>query len=514
MTNTGAGAASGVTLSDALPAGLGKDITWAIDTTTGNASAFVLSGAVGSQTLSLAANTSLAAGASLTVHVTGLTSIADVGTLSNTATVNATNEPAADQNQQASASVTVNASDVTITETADHASISADSAAGYTITLTNTGAGAASGVTLSDSLPAGLGKDITWSIDTTTGNPSGFILSGAVGSQTLSLPANTSLAAGASLTEHITGLTSTADVGTLTNTATVNATNEPTADQNQKASASITVSASDVTVAETADQATISAGSAAGFTITLTNTGTVAASGVTLSDPLPAGLGKDITWAVDTTTGNPSGFILSGAVGSQTLSLPANTSLATGASLTVHITGLTTAADVGTLTNTATVNAANEPAADQNQKASASVTVNASDVTITETADHATISADGAAGYTITLTNTGAVAASGVTLSDALPAGLGKDITWSIDTTTGNPSGFILSGAVGSQTLGLPANTSLAAGASLTVHITGLTSTADVGTVSNTATVNAINEPTADQNQKASASITVSALPT
>ncbi len=401
-------------------------------------------------------------------------------------------------------------SDVTITETADHAAISADSAAGYTITLTNTGTVAASGVTLSDALPAGLGKDITWSIDTTTGNPSGFILSGAVGSQTLSLPANTSLAAGASLTVHITGLTSTADVGTLTNTATVNATNEPTADQNQKASASVTVNASDVTITETADHATISADSAAGYTITLTNTGTVAASGVTLSDSLPAGLGKDITWAVDTTTGNPSAFVLSGAVGSQTLSLPANTSLAAGASLTVHITGLTTTADVGTLSNTATVNAINEPTADQNQQASASITVSASDVTVAETADQATISAGNAAGFTITLTNTGAVAASGVTLSDALPAGLGKDITWSIDTTTGNPSGFILSGAVGSQTLSLPANTSLAAGASLTVHITGLTSTADVGTLTNTATVNAINEPTADQNQKASASVTVS----
>ena len=49
-------------------------------------------------------------------------------------------------------------------------------------------------------------------------------------------------------------------------------------------------------------------------------------------------------------------------------------------------------------------------------------------------------SLDKTAGYAITLTNTGNSSASGVTLSDALPAGLGKDIKWTIDTSTGNPS--------------------------------------------------------------------------
>ena len=164
--------------------------------------------------------------------------------------------------------------------------------------------------------------------------------------------------------------------GTLSDTATVNATNESAANQNQKASATITINAADVAVAQTADQATVNAGATAGYTITLTNNGKGTASGVTLSDALPAGAGKDVKWTIDTTTGNPNSFVITGTVGSKSFTLAPTTTLAAGASLTVHITGVTSAADVGTLTNAATVNATNEASANQNQKSSASITVN------------------------------------------------------------------------------------------------------------------------------------------
>ena len=56
-------------------------------------------------------------------------------------------------------------------------------------------------------------------------------------------------------------------------------------------------------------------------------------------------------------------------------------------------------------------------------------------ITVTKTADSAEIVAGQTAGYTVTITNTSSVAATGVTLSDLLPAGKGKDLTWSIDTS-------------------------------------------------------------------------------
>ncbi|HET6879831.1 MAG TPA: DUF4214 domain-containing protein, partial [Pirellulales bacterium] len=51
--------------------------------------------------------TTLQAGALISVHVVGLTSINDCGTLNNTATVCASNEPSSEENAQASASISV-----------------------------------------------------------------------------------------------------------------------------------------------------------------------------------------------------------------------------------------------------------------------------------------------------------------------------------------------------------------------------------------------------------------------
>jgi choice-of-anchor A domain-containing protein/uncharacterized repeat protein (TIGR01451 family) len=291
------------------------------------------------------------------------------------------------------------------------------------------------------------------------------------------------------------------------------------------AQVNVSAGAPDVTVSKTADQPTVNAGQLAGFTVTVTNAGTATAIGVTLSDPLPAGLGHDISWAIDPATGNPTAFVLAGAVGSQSLSLPANTSLAPGASLLVHITGTTTFADVnssftGTLANTATVSAANEAANLQNQQASATVTVVAPAVAVVQTADQATVNAGQTAGFTVKITNQGATTATGVTLADALPAGAGNDVHWVLDTSTGNSTAFQITGAVGHQVLSLQGSTvTLAAGASLTVHLTGLTTTADApppalsGTLPSTATVSAANEAPGLQNAKASATVTVVAVP-
>ena len=57
VKNTGTGDAKGVLLSDALPAGSGAGVTWAVDGSVGTRGEVVLAGAKGGQTLSLASNT-------------------------------------------------------------------------------------------------------------------------------------------------------------------------------------------------------------------------------------------------------------------------------------------------------------------------------------------------------------------------------------------------------------------------------------------------------------------------
>ena len=111
---------------------------------------------------------------------------------------------------------------------------------------------------------------------------------------------------------------------------------------------------------------------------------------------------------------------------------------------------------------------------------------------VTKTADQPSIIAGQTAGFTVTITNTGLVTDNGVTLSDALPPGTGGDVNWTIDTTVGNPTDFSVTGAAGSQNLGLStsfvsAGDSLAPGQSISVHITSPTNTNDAISSTNAA---------------------------
>jgi uncharacterized repeat protein (TIGR01451 family) len=399
--NEGSATATGVTLSDPLPAGPGIDITWQIDTTTGDPADFVISGPVGAQVLTLAPGvTTLTAGQALVVHIVGTTTFVDApgptfrGTITNTATVNATNEPASDQNDHSAATITMVAPDVDISKKADSSTITAGATAGYTITVFNEGAGTATNIDMYDILSAGVGNDITWHIDPAFGNASAFNITGTLGSQVLKL-VTTTLAPGAILKVHILGATTAADVGVLPNTADVFVSGEATAEQFESSSAQIIVRPivvppplpPDVIVSKTADNPFITPGDTAGYTIQLENVGSSPATGVTLSDPLPAGAGNDIDWQIDPSTGTPSDFVLSGPVGKQMLTLaPGLGPLTPFRTLSVHITGVTSLADApnvfqsgdftirtGLLQNTATASAANEPAALQNAKATATI---------------------------------------------------------------------------------------------------------------------------------------------
>jgi uncharacterized repeat protein (TIGR01451 family) len=111
--------------------------------------------------------------------------------------------------------------------------------------------------------------------------------------------------------------------------------------------------APELAITKVADSTSVTAGQTIGYTITIANTGTAAATGVILADPLPAGAGGDILWSIDTSnTGlgagtSPAAFSISGAKGSQVLTLAGQPiTLAAGATLTVHITSPTNSNDV------------------------------------------------------------------------------------------------------------------------------------------------------------------------
>jgi hypothetical protein len=98
------------------------------------------------------------------------------------------------------------------------------------------------------------------------------------------------------------------------------------------------------------------------FTITVTSIGPGTAKEVTLSDTLPAG----IIWSEDNTSCSIAGLLLTCNFGD----------LAAGQVRVVNVTGLTDAADCGTLNNTVNISATNEPATVlANNTSSASINV-------------------------------------------------------------------------------------------------------------------------------------------
>jgi uncharacterized repeat protein (TIGR01451 family) len=279
---------------------------------------------------------------------------------------------------------------------------------------------------------------------------------------------------------HIVSTTSKASCGTVDNTATVSTTN----DGSGQDEASVVVNCGDISISKVADAATVSAGDQIGFTITLTNSGTGIARGVTANDTLPTDPGT--SWSIDAANSDSGWSIAAGALGY------GPQDLAPGASVHVHIVSTTSKASCGTVDNTATVSTTN----DGSDEASASVGVDCPDIKIVKTADAGTINAGDTAAFTIVVSNIGGGVAHNVTVNDPLPAG----VSWSEDSADCSIASGVLSCSFGD----------LAAQASRTVHITGPTAPANCGTLANTASVAAANEAEADtDNNSDSASIVV-----
>jgi uncharacterized repeat protein (TIGR01451 family) len=491
VSNSGLGTATGVTLTDALPGGnAATPVHWTIDATTGDPASFAISGADGSQHLTLAGQPiTLASGASLTVHMTAATSSTSCTTYNNTASVTTTNGGS----DEKLASEIVNCPHIAVSKTADHqVPVSAGTPIGFTVTVSNPGPGNATGVTLTDSLPGGNAlTPVHWTIDGSTGDPASFAITGADGAQHLTLAGQPiSLASLASLTVHVTAATSSTSCTKYDNTALATTSNDGSGSDN----ASETVNCPHLAVVKTADhQAPVSAGSAIGFTVTVSNSGLGTAAGATLTDPLPGGDG--VSWSISPAYAGSGTCSIAGSAPSQTLNCTFG-DMAPTASNSVHVTSATTAASCKAYVNSVTVVATNNASV---ESLPATETVNCPDVAVAKTADHeGHVSAGTSIGFRVTVSNSGLGDATGVTLTDALPGGnAGTPVHWTIDGTTGDPASFVIAGADGSQQLTLAGQPiSLTADSSLTVHVTATTSSTSCTTYDNTATVAATNNPT------------------
>ena len=254
------------------------------------------------------------------------------------------------------------ASDVSVTNTADQATVNAGDPIGFTLTIANSGisetTGSADGVTAAEPLPLGTrgASGISWSIDQQTGTR--CLVSATDGQQ----PGQEldclafSLAPGASYTVHVTSRTGGSSCGSYAGTARVTVPSQTTSPLSATATAAVACPDDPVTVS--ADASPVSAGSTVGFTFGVSNAGAGTAGSVALSAPLPGG---GVHWAITPAYAGPGSCAVAGAAGSQTLSC-AFGSMGPGGAASVRVAGGTTTATCGSLTATASVTSANAPA--------------------------------------------------------------------------------------------------------------------------------------------------------
>jgi uncharacterized repeat protein (TIGR01451 family) len=242
---------------------------------------------------------------------------------------------------------------LTLTKTADKASVSDGDPIGYTILLNNTGNADATNVVITDPLTAGL----TWSFDSATHSGCSIANAGSPAVPTLTCNVGT-LAAGSSFSVHVSATSSPANCPGVSNTATVTASGGISVDSNPPGSPAgtatqIAVKCAHVTIEKVADNANVSGGSQVGYKLTVRNTGTGDAHNVVVTDTLPNTI-AGLNWTLASPV---SGCTISNT-NPQVLTCNLGTILA-GGSVVIHVVSPTATSNCGVLSNSATVTSDN-----------------------------------------------------------------------------------------------------------------------------------------------------------
>ena len=383
-------------------------------------------------------------------------------TLANTATVTFT--PIAETDPTNNAATDTDAvtsvADLAITKTDAPDPVVAGNDVTYTLTATNLGPSDAAGVLVTDTLPG--------SVTFVSATPSQGSCSQLAGVVTCPLGV---VSVGATSTISIV-VTTTID-GLITDTAVVSSSTPDPVPANNTASQSTTVTAAaDLAVTKTDGVASISAGTSTTYTITVTNNGpSTEPAGVVIDDPIPAG----------TTGTSAEPDCTDPAVFPFTFICTTSAPLVAGAFVTYQLTIAIPAGYVlPAVTNTASItvsplldpNAANDSATDVDALASSA------DLSIVKSDAPDPVTIGGTLTYTLVVTNNGPADATGVSVTDTLPAGV------TFGTATPTQGSCVQAAGV----LTCPLGTVLAS-ATATITIT-VTPTVP-GSISNTATVSA-----------------------
>ena len=298
--------------------------------------------------------------------------------------------------------------DLSVVKTAQPSPATSGGQLTYTFTTADNGPANATGVTLSDVLPAGE----TYVSSTTS---QGMVTNNN-GTLTVSLG---NLADGATATTTVVVALSPTLTGSLPNTVTVTGNQPDPNPSNNTLTVTTPIAASaDLSLLKTALAGKVKPGGALTYTLTVSDLGPSNATGVTIADTLPAG------FQYSSASGDTSAMI-----NGNTLTLNVG-NLATGATTIITVNGTVASTASGSITNTATVsgaqsdpNLANNTSSVTTQISPQVIQQSSTDLKILKTANPSPATSGGLLIYTLAVTNNSLLTGTDVKITDALPAG-------------------------------------------------------------------------------------------
>jgi uncharacterized repeat protein (TIGR01451 family) len=290
---------------------------------------------------------------------------------------------------------------LTISKNADPDPVNAGEALTYTIVIINSGDASATGVVITDPLDSAV--SFASASDSGSYNSSSRVVTWNVGE----------IGIGETITRTLwVDVDDTAGSGTLSNTAWFTSTE---GENGSDTDTTTITTAADLQIAKSDSVDPVVAGTSFTFDITVTNNGPSAATGVTVTDPLPSGL-----------TFNASGSSGECSAAGRNVTCDIGDLSADGeVTLNISVSAHATLTDGTLLRNTASVSGnETDPNAGNDSDQEETTVIRRADLQVSKSDSVDPVMAGTSFMYYVTVANNGPSSASGVSVTDALPSGL------------------------------------------------------------------------------------------